>query len=82
MKRLLHCLLGLKRGHSCSDDEEEVVAVAVLQEVVASEEIPHCRGSVLGRQTVLRGHVWDDAQLYADYFCDQPVYSDDTFRRK
>src|SRR5438128_1059359 len=57
-KRLLHCLVGLKRSHSCCDDEEEVVVVAVVQEVAASEQSPCRRGSVVGRQIVLRGCLW------------------------
>ena len=79
---MLHCLLGLKRERSCTDDEDEGVAATVVQQVVGSEEIARHRGSVVGRQTVLRGRVWGDARLYADYFSQQPVYSDDTFRRR
>ena len=81
-KRMLHKLLGLVPDSSSSEEDEYGAAVVVAEQFAEQELTGRRGGSVYGRQTVYRGRLEGHARLYADYFVDNPVYGEETFRRR
>jgi hypothetical protein len=62
--------------------DDLLVASCVVQICQEEEEKPRWGGSVPGRQIVPHDRFTGHHRLYADYFCDDPVYGDDVFRRR
>jgi hypothetical protein len=62
--------------------DDLLVASCVVQICQEEEEKPRWGGggSVPGRQIVPHDRFTGHHRLYADYFCDDPVYRDDVFR--
>jgi hypothetical protein len=79
LKRALHL-----HPQSVPTDEEveEVAAVVVVHEVLNGVDPPRHRGSVMGRRVVRRQILDGHDKLFDDYFAENPVYNEDTFRRR
>ncbi|OEL38526.1 hypothetical protein BAE44_0000455 [Dichanthelium oligosanthes] len=54
----------------------------VVEEVTRSTARVRHGGSVMGRSVVMRNILDGHDRIVADYFSSQPVYNDDTFRRR
>jgi hypothetical protein len=69
-------------AYSCDDDDEDLAVFGDPMELCVRREPRTRRGSVTGRQVVLRGLHEGDARLGQDYFNDIHVYDDKAFRRR
>jgi hypothetical protein len=64
------------------DDEHLSILIALLT-MILEEDKPGCSGSALGRRkSKPRTRMEGYCILYADYFVDDPVHGDVTFRRR
>jgi hypothetical protein len=81
--RAIRLLLGLDSNSGSSRDvDKEIVAAMAVDELARKEGRVRHRGSVIGRSVVNR-NIWSGHdKLFADYFSSNPVYNDDTFRRR
>lgn len=61
---------------------EEVLHMLHVSQVVQEEEPEVHQGSVIGRRIINCGRDSSYMRLMQDYFCDNPVFSDDMFRRR
>lgn len=64
------------------DLDDLLAASTIVQLCKEEEEEPRWGGSVPGRQMVPRDRFTGHQRLHADYFCDDPVYKEDVFRRR
>jgi hypothetical protein len=81
--RAIRLLLGLdSKSARRRDAEEEIAAAMAIDEVARTKRRVRHRGSVMRRAVVMRDIASGHDKLVADYFCSNPVYNDDTFRRR
>ena len=82
-EEMLIALLEEEADGVAADDEEHLQMLVCLAGLYAVDAQPKRGGSVPNRQkSKPRQHAEGYCMLYADYFADDPLHGDKTFRRR